>query len=610
MTAINNTSDVPAPSGQAPTTEPATVQRRGRRPAGHDVDDMAAETAAPNRRQTTKLVTPKRIVIVGVLAGIAAMAMTQAGVPWPVVLLVVSAGIATVVLLGWARSLRTTKNHRRNNNHRPNGPAGPSGPGAGPGGGRPQGPGGGKPNGGKPNGRPQVPNGGKPNGKPQGPNGKPNGGKPNGKPQGPGGGKPNGQPPGPGGGKPNGGKPNGRPQVPNGTKPNGGRPNGKPNGKPNGPQVPHGGKPNGMPSVPNGKPNGKTPKAPKAPKVPGSKDRKPLREKVRTAAGKAKTFGRGTAKAGKAFGRGTATAAKGTAKGARGAGFVVGVGAVGAAKVAGMGWRGTRSAGAWVASKARFFATGTDRRPGEDRPDWSDGTSDFYFIDPVTGLRPDGTRVPPSEYEQRRRAEALADITAAATKVNDTLRDTGTRPADTGHTVNTAAPRRPERRAWIPLSTDARLQPTPPPPSAPSSVASESIPRQAIPLPATASPTSTTSSGGPMHVATQPTVEAATGMAAYRPRNLLDIVNIAYSSPDALRAIAMAFDRLGAASADSPAGGAVAEKFRDVAARLRSAASAATEIAATVEVECKHDLERIRNPRPNEHMADVTANQS
>ena len=111
------------------------------------------------------------------------------------------------------------------------------------------------------------------------------------------------------------------------------------------------------------------------------------------------------------------------------------------------------------------------------------------------------------------------------------------------------------------------------------------------------------------HHATQGTVEAAGQMAAYQPKNLLDIVGMSHAAPGAIASLSQAFTNLAAGLEGTPAA-ASADAYRQVAAQLAASASSAAETGAMLEAAHQIDLDRIRNPRPAEHMADFSQNQS
>ena len=110
------------------------------------------------------------------------------------------------------------------------------------------------------------------------------------------------------------------------------------------------------------------------------------------------------------------------------------------------------------------------------------------------------------------------------------------------------------------------------------------------------------------HHATQGTVEASGQMAAYRPRNLTDIIQMGHSAPEALSSVASAFNNMASGLEGTPAA-AHADQYRQIAAQIAAAASNAQQTGAFLEASHEADLKRIHAPRPGEHMADYSANQ-
>lgn len=256
----------------------------------------------------------------------------------------------------------------------------------------------------------------------------------------------------------------------------------------------------------------------------------------------------------------------GAANGATKFGRFAGATAVGAARVTGWGWRGSARSGRW----ARAKASGARSRWNKHR------AKRTGFVD--AGFS--------ASSQSHSGAYGSSPFTAKGS---------------TGHHTS-----RPSMSQVSPPRYRHESMPMP----------SRKPPKQSRTFAMPTTPVSTTShnpipSGGKKmsHHATQGAVEAAGAMASYRPKNLLDIVNVSHSAPGAITAISQAFSNLAAGLEGTPAA-AQADQYRQIAAQLAASASSAVETGAMLEAAHQTDLARIRNPRPGEHMADYSHNQS
>ena len=97
-------------------------------------------------------------------------------------------------------------------------------------------------------------------------------------------------------------------------------------------------------------------------------------------------------------------------------------------------------------------------------------------------------------------------------------------------------------------------------------------------------------------------------MAAYQPKNLLDIVGMSHAAPGAIASLSQAFTNLAAGLEGTPAA-ASADAYRQVAAQLAASASSAAETAPCWKPHTK-STSTGSVTHALRHMADFSQNQS
>lgn len=111
------------------------------------------------------------------------------------------------------------------------------------------------------------------------------------------------------------------------------------------------------------------------------------------------------------------------------------------------------------------------------------------------------------------------------------------------------------------------------------------------------------------HPVVQAASEGAAGIGGYQFRNLLDIQSMVHATPDMFANFATAYRVMGEQLAQTPAGAEIGAHYVNLAAQMQSMAASAQTTAAMFEAKHAQDMQRLQNPRPNEHMADYGTNQ-
>ncbi|WP_112134478.1 hypothetical protein [Glycomyces dulcitolivorans] len=111
------------------------------------------------------------------------------------------------------------------------------------------------------------------------------------------------------------------------------------------------------------------------------------------------------------------------------------------------------------------------------------------------------------------------------------------------------------------------------------------------------------------HPVVQGASESVASLGGHQFRNYLDIKGMVNATPGMFANFASSFNSLADQLEQTPAGAETAANYRSMAAQLQSMSHGAETNAAMFAALHTEDDKRLNNPRPNEHMADYSANQ-
>lgn len=111
------------------------------------------------------------------------------------------------------------------------------------------------------------------------------------------------------------------------------------------------------------------------------------------------------------------------------------------------------------------------------------------------------------------------------------------------------------------------------------------------------------------HPVVQGASESVASLGGYQFRNYLDIKGMVNATPAMFANFAASFNAVAEQMEQTPAGAETAANYRAMAAQLQSLSQGAETTAQIFAAVHAEDDKRLSNPRPNEQMADFSANQ-